>query len=48
MKWKRRVQKLGRIQIPTAYLKDHGIKEGDAVTIEETKNGLRLFIKSKR
>ena len=35
MKWDMKIQKLGRIQIPTAYLKAFKIQEGDEIEIEE-------------
>lgn len=37
MKWTRKIQKLGRIQIPTEYLRAGGFTEGDIVLIEEQK-----------
>lgn len=47
MKWTMKIQKLGRIQIPTKYLKAYGIKEGDIVIIEEESNKLTLNFKKK-
>ncbi len=35
MKWVYKIQKIGRIQIPTKYLTAYNIKEGDYVLIEE-------------
>ncbi|MBS3102412.1 hypothetical protein J4458_03110 [Candidatus Woesearchaeota archaeon] len=35
MKWAMKVQKIGRIQIPSTYLHAYDIKEGDIVLIEE-------------
>ncbi len=35
MKWVMKVQKIGRIQIPSKYLLAYNIKEGDTVLIEE-------------
>ncbi len=40
-----KIQKLGRIQIPTNYLKAYNIKEGDKVIIEEDKNKLVISFK---
>ena len=48
MRWKRNIQKLGRIQIPTEYLDAYGIKEGDEILIEEkSDNVLVISIKKK-
>jgi len=44
MKWKMQVQKLGRIQIPTAYLRSYGLDDGTEVNIEETKKELQLIL----
>jgi len=46
MKWTMKIQKLGRIQIPTGYLKAYNLKEGDIVTIGE--KGKKLIITFKR
>lgn len=35
MKWVMKLQKIGRIQIPSKYLSAYNIKEGDFVLIEE-------------
>ena len=43
-----KIQKLGRIQIPTTYLKAYKIKEGDAVIIEEKDNKLIISFKRKK
>lgn len=43
MKWTMKIQKLGRIQIPSSYLKANNIKEGMEVDIEEF--GDKLLIK---
>ena len=43
-----KIQKLGRIQIPTKYLKAYNIKEGDLVIIEEKANKLILKFKKKK
>jgi len=48
MRWTMKIQKLGRIQIPTKYLKAYNIKEGDIVIIEEEKDRLILNFKKKR
>jgi len=48
MKWTMKIQKLGRIQIPTKYLKAYDIKEGDIVLIEEEKDKLILSFKKKK
>lgn len=48
MKWVMKIQKIGRIQIPTKYLKAYNIKEGDVVIIEERENKLILSFKRKR
>lgn len=48
MKWTMKIQKLGRIQIPTQYLKAYGIKEGDIVLIEEEGDKLVLNFKKKK
>jgi AbrB family looped-hinge helix DNA binding protein len=48
MKWTMKIQKLGRIQIPTKYLKAYGIKEGDIVLIEEKEDKLIISFKKKR
>jgi AbrB family looped-hinge helix DNA binding protein len=48
MKWTMKIQKLGRIQIPTQYLKAYGIKEGDIVIIEEEKDRLVLSFKKRK
>jgi len=40
-----KIQKLGRIQIPTKYLKAYNIKEGDIVIIEEKENKLIIGFK---
>ena len=36
MKWVMRIQKIGRIQIPSKYLSSYDIKQGDFVLIEES------------
>jgi len=36
MKWVNKIQKIGRIQIPSKYLFAYDIKEGDYVLLEET------------
>ena len=36
MKWVMKLQKIGRIQIPSKYLSAYDIKEGDIVLIEES------------
>lgn len=38
MRWINKIQKIGRIQIPTKYLTAYNIKEGDYVLIEEVDN----------
>ena len=38
MKWLNKIQKIGRIQIPTKFLTAYNIKEGDYVLIEEADN----------
>ena len=43
-----KIQKLGRIQIPTKYLKAYNIKEGDIVLLEEEKDKLILKFKKKK
>jgi AbrB family looped-hinge helix DNA binding protein len=43
-----KIQKLGRIQIPTKYLKAYNIKEGDEVIIEEKGNKLTISFKRKK
>ncbi len=48
MKWEMKIQKLGRIQIPTKYLKAYGIKEGNKVVIDEGENQLIINFKGKR
>jgi bifunctional DNA-binding transcriptional regulator/antitoxin component of YhaV-PrlF toxin-antitoxin module len=48
MKWTMKIQKLGRIQIPTGYLKAYNLKEGDIVTIEEKANKLIISFKRKQ
>lgn len=48
MKWIMKIQKLGRIQIPTKYLKAYNIKEGDIVLIEEKGDKLILNFKKKK
>ncbi len=48
MKWTMKIQKLGRIQIPTKYLKAYNIEEGDIVLIEEKEDKLTLEFKKKR
>lgn len=49
MKWIMKIQKLGRIQIPTKYLTAYNIKEGDMVIIEEKEDKLILsFEKQKK
>jgi bifunctional DNA-binding transcriptional regulator/antitoxin component of YhaV-PrlF toxin-antitoxin module len=48
MKWVMKIQKLGRIQIPTKYLKAYNLKEGDIVIIEEKGNNLVLAFKRKK
>ena len=35
MKWIYKIQKIGRIQIPSKYLSAYDMKEGDIVLIEE-------------
>lgn len=45
MKWEMKIQKLGRIQIPTKYLKAYNIEEGDIVIIEEKENKLIISFK---
>lgn len=45
MKWIMKIQKLGRIQVPTKYLSAYNIKEGDIVIIEEKGNKLILSFK---
>jgi len=45
MKWVMKIQKIGRIQIPTKYLKAYNIKEGDIVIIEEKEKKLVLSFK---
>ncbi len=42
-----KIQKLGRIQIPTKYLKAYNIKEGDVVIIEEEKDKLIISFKKR-
>ena len=48
MKWIMKIQKLGRIQIPTKYLKAYNIKEGNLVIIEEKEDKLILSFKKQR
>lgn len=48
MKWTMKIQKLGRIQIPTGYLRAYNLKEGDIVTIEEKGNKLIISFKRKQ
>ena len=48
MKWEMKIQKLGRIQIPTTYLKAYNIKEGDIVIIEEKENKLVIRFKKRK
>ena len=48
MKWTMKVQKLGRIQIPTGYLKTYNLKEGDIVIIEEKEDKLIISFKRKQ
>jgi len=49
MRWTMKIQKLGRIQIPTKYLQAYNIKEGDIVIIEEKEDKLILsFEKQKK
>ncbi len=48
MRWIMKIQKLGRIQIPTKYLKAYNIKEGDIVIIEEKEDKLILSFKKRR
>lgn len=43
MKWVNKIQKIGRIQIPTKYLTAYNIKEGDYVLIEESNNNKLIF-----
>ena len=43
-----KIQKLGRIQRPTKYLKAYNIKEGDTVIIEEEKDKLILSFKKRK
>lgn len=45
MKWINKIQKIGRIQIPTKYLAAYNIKEGDYVLIEEKEDKLILIFK---
>ncbi len=45
MKWEMKIQKLGRIQIPTKYLKAYSINEGDLVILEEKENKLIISFK---
>lgn len=47
MKWEMKIQKLGRIQIPTSYLRAYDIKEGDEVVIEEKDDKLVISFKKK-
>ena len=47
MKWEMKIQKLGRIQIPTSYLKAYRIKEGSIIIIEEKENKLVVSFKRK-
>jgi len=48
MKWEMKIQKLGRIQIPTKYLKAYKIKEGAMIVIEENiEKGNKLIISFK-
>jgi len=48
MRWPRKVQKLGRIQIPTDYLNSYNIKEGHKVLIEDSDKPLTLKITFKK
>ncbi len=48
MKWKMKIQKLGRIQIPSKYLSAYEIKEGDMVIIQEKDKKLILTFKKLR
>ena len=50
MRWKRKIQKGDRIQIPSDYLEWLGLRKGDFVLIDEAgKNKLLLkFVKNKR
>lgn len=45
MKWTKKVQVQGRVQIPVPYLKSFDIKIGDEVSIEETEEELALLVK---
>ena len=47
MKWKMKIQKLGRIQIPSKYLSAYKIKEGDMVIIQEKGKKLILTFKKR-
>jgi len=39
MKWKAKIQKLGRVQIPTAFLKAYSYKPGHKILIEDDSSG---------
>ncbi len=48
MKWRMKIQKLGRIQIPSKYLYSYKIEEGDIVIIKEKGKKLILTFKKRK
>lgn len=47
MKWEMKIQKLGRIQLPTDFMKAYSHKEGQKVLLEDSKEGKIMTIRFK-
>jgi len=45
MEWTRKIQKLGRIQLPSQYLTANGFTEGDIVVVTEDQKKKLLLVK---